>query len=610
MSSIKEEDLINKLEKLTKEYIDFNKNIDDEVYTYINKYYINVTKSIFKLFNYYSISKSALNHSDKELYSNAKRIISNYEALMKTYNDMEHYYADSYAIQLVNEIINVIKNQYETFKEQTKFKQNPVTIEKTSIIDGYALNIATQVNEIQNNFMKTYVTKTIYNVKNSEQKNYVEQFNIINNIKINSSMHQLFFNVSSYLTNCVDELDSLQNRKIANKYFVFLKYQQEIMSNIIKQQITKLDKEIGKKKYDESIKILVSLIINQVIETYDLLENYVQNIDRLYRISEIAQKPEMDFDTFNKNFNKYLEKEKSISLDVFILEQYLNYTKKLKKDIFNTIKEIMLERKKPYNQNSAYSKIKKDYEAVIAITDEFLNKLSKLNIYSKSNEQILKNSEYFEIIDGVDQTMTIKSKVLLENKNILQVDINNNIEELNFDTQNLKLKITDELLNAYFISLKKDDIQNHIKKYLQDLIKCKQCEFEVLNTEININELENMISKKLYDFKKETLFYEISTFDEILYYSIEKIRETDSINVKKYIMFIDDTKESIMELLKNNNIEIINPKPFDKFNSKEHKVLIAEQNPLFKKGEIIKVNTVGYKQFETIILKANVIAAR
>ncbi len=610
MSSIKEEDLINKLEKLTKEYIDFNKNIDDEVYTYINKYYINVTKSIFKLFNYYSISKSALNHSDKELYSNAKRIISNYEALMKTYNDMEHYYADSYAIQLVNEIINVIKNQYETFKEQIKFKQNPVTIEKTSIIDGYALNIATQVNEIQNNFMKTYVTKTIYNVKNSEQKNYVEQFNIINNIKINSSMHQLFFNVSSYLTNCVDELDSLQNRKIANKYFVFLKYQQEIMSNIIKQQITKLDKEIGKKKYDESIKILVSLIINQVIETYDLLENYVQNIDRLYRISEIAQKPEMDFDTFNKNFNKYLEKEKSISLDVFILEQYLNYTKKLKKDIFNTIKEIMLERKKPYNQNSAYSKIKKDYEAVIAITDEFLNKLSKLNIYSKSNEQILKNSEYFEIIDGVDQTMTIKSKVLLENKNILQVDINNNIEELNFDTQNLKLKITDELLNAYFISLKKDDIQNHIKKYLQDLIKCKQCEFEVLNTEININELENMISKKLYDFKKETLFYEISTFDEILYYSIEKIRETDSINVKKYIMFIDDTKESIMELLKNNNIEIINPKPFDKFNSKEHKVLIAEQNPLFKKGEIIKVNTVGYKQFETIILKANVIAAR
>ncbi len=610
MSSIAEKNLINHLETLTRQHINLSESIDEEIYMYINKYYIKVTKSIFKVFNYYSINKSVLNHSDKELYPNAIKVMENYKALIKTYYDVEDYYVDCYAVQLISEIIQIVKSEYEIFEMEVKEKQNPISAEKNFIIDNYALNIATYINEIQNNFVKTYVDNVIYNFKNGEEKNYIEQFNIIDNIKLNGNMHGIFLNVSTCLKNCVEQLDDLENREVANEYFIFLKKQQEIMSSIIKQQITKLDEEITKKQYDESVKRLVSLTISQVIETYDLIESCIQSIENLYRVSEIERKSEVTFDVFNKSFNKYLEKEKRISLDVYLLENQITSMKKIKKDIFSTIEHITLERKKPHNPSSAYSIIKADYDTTITITEQFLNKLSKLNIYSKSNAQMLKNSQCYEIIDGVEQTMTIKSKVLLENKNILQLEIDDNIRSLNFNTENLVVSIADELLNAYFIGIKKENIQYHIEKYLKSLAKCKQCKFEILGEKVDMEQLETTILQKIYEFKKETLFYEISTFDEILYYSIEKIRDSNNINVKKYIMFIDDIKDDIIKLLVDNNIEIILPNPFDKFNSKEHKVLIAEQTETFKKGDIIKVNTAGYKQNETVILKANVIVAK
>ncbi|MCL2753821.1 MAG: nucleotide exchange factor GrpE, partial [Defluviitaleaceae bacterium] len=57
-------------------------------------------------------------------------------------------------------------------------------------------------------------------------------------------------------------------------------------------------------------------------------------------------------------------------------------------------------------------------------------------------------------------------------------------------------------------------------------------------------------------------------------------------------------------------IEKISPKTHEQFNAKEHEVLMAEQKEGFTKGEIIKTINSGYRYNDTIIVRANVIAAR
>jgi len=111
-------------------------------------------------------------------------------------------------------------------------------------------------------------------------------------------------------------------------------------------------------------------------------------------------------------------------------------------------------------------------------------------------------------------------------------------------------------------------------------------------------------------FKKEALLYEVSTYEEILYYSVSRLRESNAPQVESAVRILDETFQSIENLLTESGIAVIRPAPHDPFNGREHEVLAAEEQEGFAKGEIIKVMTSGYKHLDQVILRANVIAAR
>ncbi|MDR1542053.1 MAG: nucleotide exchange factor GrpE [Clostridiales bacterium] len=119
-----------------------------------------------------------------------------------------------------------------------------------------------------------------------------------------------------------------------------------------------------------------------------------------------------------------------------------------------------------------------------------------------------------------------------------------------------------------------------------------------------------ILSKAITSFRKENILFEISTFEEILQYSVSRLRESEVCGVKDYVQFIDESTLEIERLLESHGISLIKPKPHDMFNGKEHEVLVVEKNESFGKGEIIKLMTSGYRQEEFILLRANVIAAR
>jgi molecular chaperone GrpE (heat shock protein) len=77
-----------------------------------------------------------------------------------------------------------------------------------------------------------------------------------------------------------------------------------------------------------------------------------------------------------------------------------------------------------------------------------------------------------------------------------------------------------------------------------------------------------------------------------------------------FVAEIDKRHRNLEAILAKYGIEKIAPKPFDIFNAKENEVLMAEVNPDFKKGEIIKTMNSGYRLGDLVLVRANVIAAR
>lgn len=125
-----------------------------------------------------------------------------------------------------------------------------------------------------------------------------------------------------------------------------------------------------------------------------------------------------------------------------------------------------------------------------------------------------------------------------------------------------------------------------------------------------LNKYVEIINGKITRFTKEHLLFEISTFEEIMNYSVSRLRESEDGSSARFAAFIDGCAERIAAILAENGIKLIKPAPHDIFNGREHEVLMAEKHEDFKRGEIIKLMNSGYRQGDAVILRANVIASK
>jgi len=121
--------------------------------------------------------------------------------------------------------------------------------------------------------------------------------------------------------------------------------------------------------------------------------------------------------------------------------------------------------------------------------------------------------------------------------------------------------------------------------------------------------MEN-VTNNAFKYKKEVLLFEVCTYEEILTHSVSRLRSSNSEAVISAANVLNDTFDTLEVILRKNNIKMLRPVPHDQFNAKEHEVLVAEKQEGFTKGEIIKIVNSGYMYQDTIIIRANVIAAK
>jgi len=119
-----------------------------------------------------------------------------------------------------------------------------------------------------------------------------------------------------------------------------------------------------------------------------------------------------------------------------------------------------------------------------------------------------------------------------------------------------------------------------------------------------------LMNKKIVDFKKKSLLHEICTFEEIINYSVARLRECADESVGLFVEIVDEACVGISRALARHEIEVIEPQIRQRFDGKRHDVILAEVVEGFKRGEVIKVLNCGYMQDGEVLVRANVVAAR
>lgn len=246
---------------------------------------------------------------------------------------------------------------------------------------------------------------------------------------------------------------------------------------------------------------------------------------------------------------------------------------------------------------------------------------SGLSRYMEERSGELDASDCRDIVAGIRETVTIKIESLLENSdhyalsaekylsdfsafeaeiqetdrdNLLEMVINAIMPALSvLSNSSDERKACSQIKAAFGLALSGDLFQKAKESALRQKNQC----FEGLK-------------KTSYKFLRDCLLFEVGTFEEIVHYSVSRLRESTNEAVIGCVGEIDKLSLELDGKLRRFDIETIRPAPHEMFNGKEHEVLMAEKNDDYKKGEIIKVMNSGYKQNGSVITRANVIAAK
>ena len=507
---------------------------------------------------------------DEDIFNIYKTIIDNYINFLNRTENIEFKFNNE-VLKNLSGITSVLKSQVSFFGEDKDVEINPIYTEKKTIITKYIDNVYKSIDNFNN--------IDIFN--NSIDIKDIKQYFIDEIIK---------YIMDSYKTNlidCFNAINDIENRKEIKYFNDVLEEEREILASIIKLQIKALE-DLCK---DETEKASIESLLNPIIETYQQTGKSFELLNE--KIKTINRGIDIDFETDSKEIEQVIYniyKEVKLPEDEYkqkileIFEQYL----------LNLKQSIILEQRE--NIDLAKSHI----ENSLNLSNNIKNMFNQISQYINDNREYYKNSDLYNIIDGIYESISIKVDNIQEkqdevflNKDKIYLDIDNNLDQI----KNLNIEYD---FNTIYDSLKNDFNLDQIEKHI--------------NTKSIVSSLEKLYSpyiKKIDEFIKNTILFEISTFQEIIYYSVVRLRECEDENIKYFTKYIDNMEYKIENTLIENSILPIKPNPHDMFDPKEHEVLLAEKNEQFLKGQIIKVVNYGYKKKDKgIIKRATIIAAK
>lgn len=619
-------------------------NILDSTRNYSNKIIVDCffsirVKLMIKVLNQIS-KENRLSKYDEKIFEYFRKLMWYYEQTISLYEQDKDNITNLKIKEIMEGIYTVLSSQLKQFEENQQYEyinssqrniKNPIRIEKDEIIvkaKNFVLeivaNLLGEYIRAKGEICFKYIISELTNSTNSHNS-YIE---ILQNIYygIIDNDYKNLYKAYCYITKgSIEKINNLQFRKAADFYYESIKQEREILETIMTVQVNALADELKHTELEVIEQQQINQILDTLIEAYQHLKREIESLEIYFKESENKTKEIklMNLDEFkqyiiDEGAKKYIDDliPKQFPNDIAKLDNLIINSKSNFETKFNEyIKQIIDYKIVCINKNYNISDEINDFAIQKSnMIDEFINCFKIIKDYCDLNLENLNQTPYNEILNGIYETLQIKLESLEESKQLFLNSINSIKDNLKFGlSDKLKNNIVKENLDYWFkecplteqsfiftIESLYNNIENSeiLLKYVSGLKRQKQSQQDSLN-------------KKYIQFLKEHLLFELTTYEEILNYSVSKIREETELDVVKgFIKTIDDINLEIENLLIKYSIFTIKPKPYDIFNGKEHEVLMAEKHDNFEKGQIVKLMNTGYKYNNSVIIRANVIAAK
>jgi len=228
--------------------------------------------------------------------------------------------------------------------------------------------------------------------------------------------------------------------------------------------------------------------------------------------------------------------------------------------------------------------------------------------YTKDTYDTLNQYEAdFKIIKAVSDTLIIKIETIEESTKFFLEELADFCQGSNVQ---LPKYISSEIYKTWQAQFENYEPRSEEISSFFDGIKFTHSYLLLPWADKYVNERQVKFDKKILELKKNHILFEISTFNELLNYSISRLKLSEEIDILMYIQVVEEANSMINTTLVSYNIRSIVPKERDIFNAKEPEVIMTERSEDYKKGEIIRVSNQGYRQNDKVIIRANVIVAR
>lgn len=539
---------------------------------------------------------------DEKIYEYYKRIIDYYIESINIFNKNKDEIQSKNILKILEGLFSVLNSQvrffWEThslneFKKSDEKNLNPIFLEKKKIIEKNIKIMSDEVDKLKSKLVKedsenffNYILTNIYNE---------DIFNNINNYYVNKYKDEIFNIYSKGCLKAFKQLNDMESRKVVKFYFDVLKEERDNLLTVVKVQIDALENEIQTR--DEEV--IIQKILSELRECYQYTEKNIFDLEK--HIHDTKNKGSFDLPAgrFDKIMIIHFDEKytRFIDLEGLFEDFKINFNNALKQNLINCLCQIL----------GNVDNLKNSADCILKLTDDLID---SFNFTVFNYERYIPETvdiDYDEIVKGVADTLKIKIESLKESKDDFVKEMDKFINSYKSDSINYNddefNSFSGKMLDKFIISghgkdFFSSDLLNHTKKFFSDKIDKK------LNLRIE------SLNKKILRYEKESLLYEITTFEEILCYSISRLRKSENELIVRFVRDIDRLNEKLTLILNKYNIEKIIPNPHEMFNGKEQEVLLTEKNNSFKKGEIIKVMNCGFKKGDVVILRANVIAAR
>ena len=571
----------------------------------------------------------ALSSYDIEIYDAYMRIIGTYRQVVDIYLDPDRAITSLTVKEIWDGIYEVLMSRLLAISEKDNFT-NPVVAEKKEIVSKIISTAAGHMDSLAKQIMDDVAAEESINIRRrllgADDINFEDVQAICGEIadSVKSQCVKDFYGtyISSVKLALVN-LNDLSERQNVSYYNELLREEQDLLRQIVVVQVMALEKANSEGLATEAEAAVLEEALNVLREAYQRESGEIDRIEKLFSETANNYRENMgrvvmdveDEEEFTASFDEVTAFGKDLPTMFETMKQSFTAASTAFADALANFAAARLDAyvSKLVMQEVYYNK--KAVSALVMMSNDVTQCFSGIMEYYGENSGHLLGCGEKDIIKGVAETIAIKIDSLNEAVEVFENDTKGLFAAFSHDEMTLDPEAA-ILFQSYLVENLLpfgEEEKNGAKTVKQladaaveqrDFVEHKQ------NFEKNLSKKSEGLEKRMLTFMRDSFFYELSTFEEIMHYSVSRLRESEDTCVTGFVAEIDSQYKKTGDILAKYGVEKIAPAAHDVFNAKENEVLMAEESEGFKKGEIIKTINSGYRQGDVIIMRANVIAAR